>query len=290
MFSGAITALATPFKSTLEVDYDAFGRLIDFQLEHGINGLVPCGSTGEAATLSHDEQKQIVRFTVERVAGRVPVIAGTGSNNTKEAIDLTKFAADLKCDGALMITPYYNKPMPQGLAAHYRAVAEAADIPIILYNIPGRTGVKMSPDLIAELAKVKNIVAVKEACGDVDMVSQILLRSDITVLSGDDGLTLPMMAVGATGVISVASNILPAEVTALCAAAAEGEYDIARAMHYKLLPIFGALFIETNPIPVKAALAAMGLIENHLRLPMTPISPAAFEKLKQVMRDTGIQV
>jgi 4-hydroxy-tetrahydrodipicolinate synthase len=290
MFSGAITALATPFKSNLEVDYDAFGRLIDFQLEHGINGLVPCGSTGEAATLSHDEQKQMVRFTVERVAGRVPVIAGTGSNNTQEAIDLTKFAAEVRCDGALMITPYYNKPMPQGLSAHYRAVAEAADIPIILYNIPGRTGVKMSPELIANLARVKNIVAVKEACGDVDMVSQILLRSDITVLSGDDGLTLPMMAVGATGVISVASNILPAEVTALCAAATAGEYDIARAMHYRLLPIFGTLFIETNPIPVKAALAAMGLIENHLRLPMTPISPAAFEKLKQVMRETGIQL
>ena len=288
MFSGSIVALVTPFNKNFEIDMDAYGRLIDWQVEQGTHGLVPCGCTGEAATLSHDEQKQCIRFTVERVAGRVPVIAGTGSNNTHEAIGLTRFAKEVGADAALLITPYYNKPTAAGQIAHFTAVANAADIPNILYNVPGRTGTNMLPQTTAELSKIPNIVAIKEAAGSVDQVSQIISLCDITVLSGDDSLTLPMMAVGAKGVISVAANVAPAKTSQMCVKFLQGDINGARALHYELFGLFKALFIETNPMPVKAALAHMGMIENILRMPLTPMLPEKFAQLEVVLNKLGV--
>ena len=288
MFTGSFVALVTPFKENFDVDFDAYGRLIDFQLVNGTNGILPCGCTGEAATLSHDEQKACIKFAVERVAGRVPVVAGTGSNNTKEAMGLTQYAKDVGCDGALLITPYYNKPTPTGQIAHYTTIANAVDIPIMLYNVPGRTGTKMAPETIAELSKVANIVSIKEACGSVDQVSQIKSLCDISVISGDDALTLPMMAVGAVGVVSVAANIVPAKTAALCAAMDAEDYAKARTIHYELTPLVSGLFYETNPLPVKAALAAMGMIENVFRLPLTPMSDAGYARFKPLIEDLGL--
>jgi 4-hydroxy-tetrahydrodipicolinate synthase len=284
MYRGSIVALVTPFTEDFEIDFDAYGRLIDFQLEKGTNGIVPCGCTGEAATLSHDEQKKCIKFAIERIAGRVPVIAGTGSNNTKEAVELTRYAKEVGADGALLITPYYNKPTAPGQVAHYTTVAKAVDIPIMLYNVPSRTGTNMDPKTVAELSKVKNIVSIKEASGNVDQVSQIIGQCDINVLSGDDSLTLPMMVLGATGVVSVAANVVPAEMAALCAHANKGDYAAAREVHFKLLPIFKGLFFETNPLPVKATLAAMGLIKNVLRLPLTPMTDAGFARLEPALK------
>lgn len=288
MFRGSFVALATPFNDDLSLDMDAYGRLVDFHLENSTHGLVPCGCTGEAATLSHDEQKQCVRFAVERVNGAIPVIAGTGSNNTKEAVDLTGYAKEIGADGALLITPYYNKPGPAGQIAHYNAVAHAVDIPIMLYNVPSRTGTKMSPETIAELNKTPNIVSIKEACGSVDQVTQILSQCDINVVSGDDGLTLPMMAVGATGVVSVAANVVPDRIAAQCEAFDAGNLEEAKRIHYELAPLISALFVESNPIPVKAILAKMGLIKNVLRLPLTPINPDAFKAIEPVLKPLGI--
>lgn len=289
MYSGSFPALVTPFKTNYDVDFEAYGRLIDWHIEKGSNGIVPCGCTGEAATLSHDEQKAVIRFAVERVNGRIPVIAGTGSNNTREAVELTVYAKEAGANGALVITPYYNKPTAAGQIAHFTAVADAvAPMPIMLYNVPGRTGTKISPETIAELNKVGNIASVKEACGDVDQVSSIISLCDINVLSGDDSLTLPMMAVGARGVVSVAANIVPAEVAALCRNANAGNYDEARRIHYQLLPIFKGLFIETNPLPVKAALAHMGMIENVLRMPLTPALEATQKKVAEILASVGI--
>ena len=288
MFAGSIVALVTPFKENFEVDFDAYARLVDFHLEHGTDGIVPCGCTGEAATLTHDEQQQCNRFVVERVAGKVPVIAGAGSNSTKEALSLTAFAKEVGADAALLISPYYNKPTPAGQIAHYRTIAEAVDIPIVLYNVPGRTGTKMLPETIAELSEIGNIVAVKEAAGSVDQVSQIRGLCDITVVSGDDSLTLPMMAVGATGVISVAANVAPAKVAALCAAAARGDFEAGRAVHFELLPLFDGLFFETNPMPAKAALAKMGFIQNVLRLPLTPVLPETMARLEPILKTLGV--
>lgn len=285
MFEGSFVALATPFKADFSIDWDAYGRLVDFHLEKGTDGIVPCGCTGEAATLTHEEQQDCIRFVQERVAGRITVVAGTGSNNTREAINLAKFASDIGCDGALSITPYYNKPTHQGLLAHYRAVAEAIRIPLMLYNVPGRTGTKMEPETIAELNKIPRIVSIKEACGSVDQVSAILSLCDINVLSGDDSLTLPMMAVGAKGVVSVAANVAPRQVADLCARANEGDYEGARALHYELFPLFKALFYETNPMPVKAALAEMGLIQNVLRLPLTSMREEPHSRLRTVLKD-----
>jgi len=246
---------------------------------------VPCGCTGEAATLSHAEQKECIRYTVERVAGRIPVVAGTGSNNTAEALGLTRYAFEVGCDGALLITPYYNKPTPAGQIAHYTTIANGVDIPIMLYNVPGRTGTKMTADTIASLSETPNIVAVKEACGSVEQVTEILERCNITVLSGDDGLTLPMIAVGATGVVSVAANVMPAEVAALCRMAMANDYEGARKMHYKLSRLFKTLFIETNPMPVKAALSKMGIIKNILRLPLVPLAGKNLDALDAVLRE-----
>ncbi len=288
MFTGSYVALVTPFTPSMEIDFEAYGRLVDFQLENGTDGLVPCGCTGEAATLSHEEQKQCIRFVVERVAGRVPVLAGTGSNNTLEAVGLTRFAKEAGADGALLITPYYNKPTAAGQIAHFGTVARAVDMPIMLYNVPGRTGTKIEPATVAALSKVPNITSIKEACGSVDQVSQILGLCDITVLSGDDSLTLPMMAVGAKGVVSVAANVAPADTAALCRLAAAGDYEGARKIHYKLLPLFKGLFIETNPMPVKAALASMGLIQNVLRLPLVPLTESRQPEIDAILKDLAL--
>jgi 4-hydroxy-tetrahydrodipicolinate synthase len=289
MFRGSIVAIVTPFKANSEIDFEAYGRLIDWHLDQGTDGIVPCGCTGEAATLSHDEQQHCIRFAVERVAGRVPVIAGTGSNSTREAVSLTRFAKEAGADAALLITPYYNKPTPAGQIAHYKAVAEAVDIPIVLYNVPSRTGTNMLPETVAELSAVKNIVAIKEAGGSVDQVSQIRRLCGITVLSGDDSLTLPMLALGGTGVISVAANVAPAKVAAMCRAFDKGDLGGAQRIHFELWPLFKGLFIETNPMPVKAALTWMGLIENNLRLPLTPMQTAKFAQLEPVLQELGLK-
>ncbi|MBI3119199.1 MAG: 4-hydroxy-tetrahydrodipicolinate synthase, partial [Candidatus Hydrogenedentes bacterium] len=233
----------------------------------------------------HAEQKECIRFAVERVAGRVPVIAGTGSNNTREAVELTRFAKEAGADGALLITPYYNKPTAEGQIAHYRAVAEQVDLPIMLYNVPSRTGTNIAPETTATLSTIKNIVSIKEAAGSVDQVSQIVKSCSINVMSGDDSLTLPMMAVGASGVVSVAANVAPAKVAALCAHANNGDFAGARKIHLELLPLFKALFIETNPMPVKAALARMGFIKNVLRLPLTPLREQMWPKLEAVLTE-----
>jgi 4-hydroxy-tetrahydrodipicolinate synthase len=288
MFQGSFPALITPFKENFEIDFDAYGRLVDFQLENGTDGIVPCGCSGEAATLSHDEQKALIRFVVERVAGRVPVVAGTGSNNTAEAVGLTKYAKEVGADGALLITPYYNKPTPAGQIAHYTMVAEQAQIPIMLYNVPGRTGTKISPETIAALSKVPFIVSVKEACGSVDQVSQILHQCDINVMSGDDSLTLPMMAVGAKGVVSVAANIVPRLIADLCKAANAGDFPKAKELHYKTLPLGTALFLETNPMPVKAALAKMGMIKNVLRLPLVSMTDESAARMDPALKELGL--
>jgi len=288
MFRGSIVAVVTPFTEDYEVDFDAYGRLVDMHLAEGTHGIVPCGCTGEAATLSHAEQQKCIKFVVERVADRVPVIAGTGSNNTTEAISLTKAAKDIGADGALVITPYYNKPTAEGQIAHYRAIADAAEFPIMLYNVPGRTATKMSPETIATLGEHPHIASVKEACGSVDQVSDIRALSDIVVMSGDDGLTLPMMSVGATGVVSVAANVAPGKNAQLCNAFLEGDLERAQALHYELLPLYRALFLESNPIPVKAVLAEMGLIKNVLRLPLTPMPAESFAQLLPVLEKLGL--
>ena len=288
MFRGSFVALATPFKSNFDIDFDAYGRLIDFQIEQGTNGLVACGCTGEAATLSHDEQEQCIKFVVERAAGRVPVIAGTGSNNTGEALRLTQFAQETGADGALLITPYYNKPTPAGQIAHYKTIAEQTKIPIVLYNVPGRTGTNMLPETVGELAKVENIVAIKESTGGVDQAAQFMSLCDITVLSGDDHMTLPMMALGGQGVISVAANAAPKKVAALVAACLKGHYTEAHNIHYELLPLFKGLFIETNPIPLKAVLSRMGLMENVLRMPLTPLPGDKYEKIAPIVERLGL--
>lgn len=284
MFRGSIVALVTPFREDLELDLDAYGRLIDYQLASGTHGIVPCGCTGEAATLSHDEQKEIIRFAVERVGGRVPVIAGTGSNNTREAIGLTAYAKEVGADASLLITPYYNKPTPAGQIAHYTTIATEVDLPVMLYNVPGRTGTKMDPATIAELNRHPNIVSIKEACGSVDQVSQIISRCDINVVSGDDNLTLPMMAVGARGVVSVAANIVPDRVAALCDAFDAGNLEEARNIHYELMPLCKALFVESNPSPAKAILAEWGLIKNVLRLPLTPLLKENYAVIEPILQ------
>ena len=289
MFTGSHVAIVTPFRKG-RVDEKALGDLIEFQIANGTNGIVPCGTTGESATLSHEEHDRVVALTVEAARRRVPVIAGTGSNSTDEAILLTKHAKAAGADAALLITPYYNKPTQEGLFLHYKAVAEAADIPLILYNIPGRTGVNMAPATVARLAKIRNIVAIKEGAGSLPQVSEIIQACGdrMTVLSGDDALTLPMMAVGATGVITVTANIAPADMAAMVAAFLAGKQDEARRLHHKLYPLFTALFYETNPIPVKTALAKMGKIDGELRLPLCPMSAEPREKLMQAMKDYGL--
>lgn len=283
MFKGSYVALVTPFKNGV-VDEKAFKKLIQFQLDNGTDGIVPCGCTGEAATLSHEEQKRLIKITVDMVAKRVPVVAGTGSNCTQEAIDLTMYARKAGCDGALIITPYYNKPTPEGQYRHYAAIAKKADIPIMLYNVPSRTGISLSPATVARLSKIDNIVAIKEAAGSVQQVVDIISACDITVLSGDDSMTLPFMAVGAKGIVSVAANIVPAEVHALYQNFADGKIAEARKVHYKMSELFRTLFIETNPLPVKTSLAMMGYVNEEWRMPLCEMTKENRAILRGVLK------
>jgi len=289
IFSGSLVAIVTPFKNGT-FDEVAYAGLIEFQIANGTHGIVPCGTTGESATLTPQEHERVVALTVEIVQRRVKVIAGTGSNSTDEAVTFTKHAKEVGADGALLITPYYNKPMQEGLFQHYSAVAKASDIPLVLYNIPSRTGVNMTPETIARLSDISSIVAVKEGSGSLSQVSAIIEQcgEKMTVLAGDDPLTLPMMAIGAKGVITVTANVAPADMANMVNLALKGNYEEARTLHYKLTPLFSALFYETNPIPVKAALSKMGKLQNELRLPLTPISPQNQEKLFQVMKTCGL--
>lgn len=283
MFKGSYVALATPFKNG-KVDEKTFIKLIEFQLKNGTDGIVPCGCTGEAATMSHEEQKRLMKITVETVAGRVPVVAGTGSNCTDEAIDLTVAAKKAGCDGALIITPYYNKPTAEGQYRHYAAIAKKADIPIMLYNVPSRTGISLAPATVARLSKIDNIVAIKEAAGSVQQVVDILSLCNITVLSGDDSMTLPFMAVGAKGVVSVVANVVPAEVHDLVQSFLDGNLAESRRLHYYLMDIFKILFIETNPLPVKTAMAMMGLLREEWRMPLCEMTRENKAKLREVIK------
>ena len=286
MFNGALTALITPFRDGA-VDVPALRELIEWQIQSGIDGLVPCGSTGESATLTHAEHDAVVKLTIEQARRRVPVIAGTGSNSTAEAIRLTVAAAEMGADGALLLSPYYNKPTQDGIYRHYKTVAASVQIPILLYNIPGRTASNITPETIARLAEIKNIVGIKEASGSMDQASDILkLAGDnITILSGDDSLTVPLIALGAQGVISTCSNAVPREMHDLADAALAGDFAKSREMHFKLLPLMRALFVETNPIPIKQALAYMGKCANELRMPLVPMTAGPAERLRVAMKE-----
>ena len=289
MFEGTLTALITPFRNGA-VDEPALRALIERQIDAGIDGLVPCGSTGESATLSYAEHHRVVEITIEAAAGRVPVIAGTGSNSTREAIDITQHAKQAGADGALLLSPYYNKPTQEGIFLHYAAVAHETGLPIVVYNIPGRTASNITPATIARLAQVENIVGVKESSGDLDQIAHVVAAcpDDFAVVSGDDALTLPLLAVGGKGVISTSSNVAPAQIADIVRRFQAGDTRGALEAHQSLLPLFDALFCETNPIPVKAAVEALGLCDGEIRLPLTPITPPNLERLKMVMKELGI--
>ncbi|MFC1549064.1 4-hydroxy-tetrahydrodipicolinate synthase [Candidatus Omnitrophota bacterium] len=284
MFKGSIVALVTPFKDG-RVDEKTFRSLIEFHIDKGTDGILPCGCTGEAATLAIPEQKRLIKIAVETSDRRVPILAGTGSNNTMEAIELTESAEKVGADGALIITPYYNKPTPEGQYRHYAKIAEAVDIPIMLYNVPSRTGISLLPETVARLSKVDNIVAIKEAAGSAQQVMDILALCDITVMSGDDSMTLPFMTLGSTGVVSVVANIIPGKVHDLTQSFLDGDHERSRKVHYEILRLCKAMFLETNPLPVKTALSMMGMIEEEWRLPLCEMGTANKEKLKEVLKE-----
>ena len=289
MFSGSLVAIVTPF-SNGKFDEKTLADLIEFHIANGTHGIVPCGTTGESATLTPEEHERVVAVTVEVVNKRIPVIAGTGSNSTEEAITFTKHAKAVGADGALLITPYYNKPTQEGLFRHFEAVAKAVDLPQLLYNIPGRTSVNMLPATTARLSQISSIVGIKEGSGSLQQVSDIIHRSkqDFLVLSGDDPLTLPMIALGGKGVITVTANVAPTDMAHMVSAALKGDYQQAQKLHYKLTPLFSALFLETNPIPVKAALAMMGKMSEELRLPLTPLADEYRSTLKEALHQAKV--
>ncbi len=282
-FEGAYTALVTPFTKSKEIDEPALRELVDFQISEGISGLVPVGTTGESPTLDIEENIRVVEVVVEQANGRVPVIAGTGSNSTKEAIEMTKLAAEIGANASLQVAPYYNKPTSEGFYGHFSAIADAVDIPLVIYNIPSRTGKNIDNATMLRIATIPTVCAVKEASGDMQQVTDLIARkpASLDILSGDDNLTLPIIALGGKGVISVASNLIPKEMEELAKAAVAGEMEKAREIHYRLLPFFQAIFFETNPIPIKAALANDGRIEESYRLPMCPMS----EHLRKALID-----
>ena len=288
-FHGSITALVTPFKSG-KVDEKALQKIVRHQIEHGTDGLVPVGTTGESPTLSHEEHHRVIEVVIDAAEGKVPVIAGTGSNSTEEAVSLTAFAKKAGADGALLAAPYYNKPTQEGLYRHYEKVAKSVDLPLILYNIPGRSVVNISPETIVRLAKIPNIVGVKEASGSMDQASHILSLCDITILSGDDSLTLPLLALGGKGVISVISNVLPGTVSEMVDAYFAGNHEKAKELHYKLFPLCRAMFIETNPIPVKRAMKLLGFCSDELRLPLCPMSVTNEKILVRALKDFGLKI
>lgn len=289
MFEGLYTALITPFRDG-EVDFPTLGKLIERQVEAGVDGVVPCGSTGESATLSHEEHERVIAFTVEKVNKRIKVIAGTGSNSTRETIKLTRFAAEHGADGALLIAPYYNKPTQDGLYAHFAAVAENVALPQLVYNIPGRCAVNIAPETIAKLAQLDNVVGVKEASGSLDQMSRVLelCGPEFNLMSGDDGLTLPVLAIGGRGAIAVISNLMPKPSAELVRAGLAGDFVTARNKHYQLMPVIRALFLETNPICMKAALALTGLGTDELRLPLTRITEGSRALLKKTLEAAGV--
>jgi 4-hydroxy-tetrahydrodipicolinate synthase len=289
MFKGAITAIVTPFKNG-QFDEEAYRELVEFQVKGGIHGLVPCGTTGESPVLSHAEHKRVVETCIDQVKKRVPVIAGSGSNSTAESLELTRHAQEAGADAALMITPYYNKPTQEGLYQHYKTVASQTKIPIVVYNVPGRTSVNLLPETMARLAEIPNIVGLKDATGDLKQGSKTLeLCGDkITVLSGDDFTTFPLMCVGGQGVISVVSNVVPADMAGLCTAFFAGDLDRARELHYQMWALTEAMFYETNPVPVKTALKLMGKITGEVRQPLCPMSEGNENKLRQVMQKYGL--
>ena len=285
---GSMVAIVTPFADG-QVDYEALGRLIEFQIAGGTQGIVPCGTTGESPTLNHAEHGEVIEFTIKQVARRIPVIAGTGSNSTEEAVVLTQRAKDAGADACLIVNPYYNKPTQQGMFDHIVRLAEV-ELPIVLYNIPGRTSIELAPETIVRMYnEIEMVVAIKEATGKLDMASEIAAACDITILSGDDSLTLPLSSVGASGVISVLANILPAEMRSFCDSIASDDITAARAMHLKLFPLFKGMFVQTNPIPIKAALAMAGMIRNELRLPMLPLSDEYRAPLAELLGQFGVE-
>jgi len=285
-----MVALITPFDNG-QVDFNTLDELIEFQIKSGTDGIVPCGTTGESPTLSHSEHKQVIERVVKAVNGKVPVIAGTGSNSTAEAIELTAFARKVGADASLQVTPYYNKPTQEGFYQHFAAIAEEVDLPMVLYNIPGRCGAGMTPATIARLARIENIVAIKEATGQLDFSSEIANSCDITIISGDDSLTLPICSVGGKGVISVVANIVPTDVKAMMDLILEGDFVSARKWHNKLFKLSKTMLsMATNPIPVKAAIALLGMASEEMRLPMTPLTAGQKEELKKLLTDYGLTV
>ena len=292
VFTGMATAIVTPMKNDGSVDFEAMGRFIDFQIENGINALVVMGTTGENATLEPEEQKEVIAFTVKKTAGRVPVIAGTGTNNTAHVLENTKNACEVGVDGILVVTPYYNKATQAGLIKHFTMIADASEVPVILYNVPGRTGCALTPKTIAALAEHPNIVGLKEATGNMSQMVEImnLCGDKIDVYSGEDALTVPMMAMGGAGTISVLSNILPAETVAMTDACKAGDFKTAAAMQCKFMPLINALFSQVNPIPVKAAAAALGFGDDALRLPLTPMEEPFRTAMFEEMRKLGMNV
>ncbi len=302
MFKGSLVAIVTPFQLSakgkkspsfgeLSLDEKRLRELIEFQIKNGTSGIVPCGTTGESATLSWAEHERVIEITIDQVKKRVPVIAGTGSNSTDEAIMLTRQAEKAGADASLQVAPYYNRPTQKGLYEHFKAVADAAGIPIILYNIQSRTGVNIEPETIARLAKdCRNIVGVKEASANLEQMSRIkaLCGEDFDLLSGDDALTLPVLSVGGTGIISVVANIVPKDTANMVREFEKGNFKKAKELHYRLFPLVKAMFIETNPIPVKTAMGLLGMCEPMLRLPMTEMMPENVEKLRKALRDYGL--
>jgi len=287
MFTGCMVALVTPFRDG-EVDEAKLKDLVEFHVTEGTDALVPCGTTGESPTLSHPEHDRVVELVVESAAGRVPVLAGAGSNNTAESLRLTRHAREVGAQGVLSITPYYNKPTQEGLYRHFMTVADEGGMPMVLYNVPGRTGVSIGPETVARLAAHPNIVGIKEASGSLDQASAILSLCDITLVSGDDSLTLPLMSVGGKGVISVVANIVPADVKAMIEAFNAGDTAEATEWHRKLFPLCRAMFYETNPIPVKTAMRLLARLNGDLRLPLCPMSEANDERLKRALADYGL--
>ncbi|MBD3278522.1 MAG: 4-hydroxy-tetrahydrodipicolinate synthase [Candidatus Aegiribacteria sp.] len=287
MFSGAITALATPFRNG-SVDYEALDELVNWQIDNGIDGLLACGCTGEAATLTEKAHLAVIERVIETADGRVPVIAGTGKNDTASSVELSAEASRMGADGVLLITPYYNKPTPRGQIEHYTVVADAVECPVVLYNVPGRTGTNMLPETVAELSEHGSIVAIKDAAGSAERVTAIRGLCDITVLSGDDPIAMAQVALGASGVVSVISNIAPEEMSHLVSLTAEGRLEEARTLQQRLYPLMKALFLETNPIPVKKALSLLGLTTDEMRLPLVTMTEALVPRLAEAMRNAGV--
>ncbi|MDD2557364.1 MAG: 4-hydroxy-tetrahydrodipicolinate synthase [Desulfuromonas sp.] len=285
MFRGSMVAIVTPMNSDGSVNEDKFRELVEFQIENGTDAIIPCGTTGESATLNYAEHDLVVKACIEQVKGRVPVIAGTGSNSTAEAIQISHHAKELGADALLLVSPYYNKPSQEGIYQHYKAIAEAVALPQVLYNVPGRTSMNIQAETTIRLAEIDNIVAIKEASGDVTQAGTIISKAGdkIAVLAGDDFLTLPLMAVGATGIISVTANIMPRAVKDMVVAIQEGRWDDARKMHLYMLDIHKAMFIDSNPVPVKTALELMGKADKTVRLPLADLQPETLQRLKEVM-------